>query len=208
MSIGRTVRRLLGPLEIPVANLYRALFFNLDQFVDVVRSSVPAKKILELGCGEGSVTGLISRRYPEATITGIDISDRAGRLFWGDRERVTFQTQSIQEFAAEHAEEYDLVIICDVMHHIPWDEHVEILSCARKTLKPSGQLVLKEWENLGNLINAVSLFAELYITGDDVRYGVADDWRNLLHKVFGPNSIQQETHFGPWRNNIAFLVQA
>lgn len=197
----------MGPLEIPVTNLYRAMFFNINQFADVVRGWASAKKILDLGCGEGSVTELLSQRYPNALITGIDTTDRAGRVFRGDRRRVTFQTQTIQEFARQHAKEYDLVVICDVMHHIPWDMHAEFLTCARKTLKPNGRLVLKEWENLKNPINLICYLSDVYITGDDVHYGVADDWRDLLRKVFGPASIQQQTRLAPWQNNIAFLVR-
>lgn len=207
MAIGPTVRGLLGPLEIPALNLYRAVFFDVNQFADTVSDWAHARKILDLGCGEGQVTQLLSQRYPCAVITGIDTSDRAGRIYRGERGRVEFQTQTIQQLALERPEHYDLIVICDVMHHVPWDTHVELLSCARQTLKPTGQLVLKEWEDRRNVINAMCYLADRYITGDKIRFGAADYWRELLHKVFGPNSIRQERRFSPWVNNMAFLVQ-
>src|SRR5262249_39100858 len=153
MPIGPCVRQLLGPLEVPVADLYRASFIDLARFARLLRRWAPAETILEVGCGEGALAGRLAKVYPGARITGIDISQRVGRLFRGDRDRVVFQRETIQSFAAARPASFDLVVICDVMHHVPWDRHADLLAHARRTLKPGGRFALKDWEDRNNLIH-------------------------------------------------------
>ena len=109
--------------------------------------------------------------------------------------------------AAENSTGYDLVLVCDVLHHISWELHKDILRDAAKVLKPGGYLILKDWERMGNPIYYVAYFMERYITGDRVRYKSADEFRMLLQEVFGPSCIKAEARIRPWKNNIAFLVQ-
>ena len=82
MSLGSSVRRLFGPLEAPVTDLYRSFFVNLELQVRQVRDWVPgARNILEVGCGEGAVCERLATEFPTARVTGIDITPRVGRLF-------------------------------------------------------------------------------------------------------------------------------
>lgn len=207
MPIGPCIRKMFGPAESRVADLYRSMFIDLDAFADQIREWVNPSSILELGCGEGSVTERLARSFPEACITGIDITPRVGRLFHGDRTRVTFKHGTIQDFAIEHKEQFDLLVVCDVMHHIPWRLHRDILTHARMTLRPGGYLVLKDWERSRTLIHLLCYSADRYITGDRVRYQSADELRAMISDVFAPNSIKAEARIKPRWNNIAFLVK-
>ena len=78
------------------------------------------------------------RVYPSARVTGIDITPRAGRLCRRDPHRVRFATATAAEFAAAHPGRFDLVLVCDVLHHIPWDAHTEFLRAAGRLLRPVG----------------------------------------------------------------------
>jgi len=61
MRPGPLIRRLFGPYERGLTEAYRRIFVDLDDFAHHLRSWVPeAKKILEVGCGEGAMT--FSRR--------------------------------------------------------------------------------------------------------------------------------------------------
>lgn len=66
--LGPLVRRALGPLERPVAFLYRAAFFRCELLAEFVRHRLPASEILEVGCGEGLLLDCLARQYPEASI--------------------------------------------------------------------------------------------------------------------------------------------
>ena len=111
-----------------------------------------------------------------------------------------------REFAAANPESFDLVLLCDVMHHVPWEMHEGLLRDAGTALRPGGRLVLKDWERRPNLIHLLGYLSDRCITGDRVRYGTADDFRKLLGRVFGPGSIGREQRLPPWPNNLAFLV--
>lgn len=207
MAIGPVIRQMLGPLERPISELYRSIFVDLTALVGQIKQWISASNILELGCGEGAVIERLVKEFPKANITGIDISPRVGRLYQGDPSRVTFKQQTIKDFATENLASFDLLVICDIMHHIPWELHKEILRDAGKVLKPGGYLVLKDWERSATPIHFLCYFADRYITGDHVRYKSADELQELIKDVFGANCIKAETRIPPQANNIAFLVQ-
>lgn len=207
MAVGPRIRAQFGRWEVPVTNLYRACFFDLDSLVRRVRAWAPASRILEIGCGEGALTDRLSTAYPDAHITGIDVTPRVGRLYQGDRARVTFLEATIQDFARSHESAFDLVVLCDVLHHVPWEMHRELLAAAKKTLKAGGRLVLKEWEKGRNPIHVLAYLSDRYLTGDRVRFGTADYFRPLVHEIVGAESIEQEFRVLPWRNNLVFFAR-
>ena len=205
MPIGATVRRLLGPFERPVADAYRAFFVDLDSQVRQLHDWVPdARSILEIGCGEGAVAQKLAALYPDATITGIDISPKAGRLFTGDGDRVKFACVTAGDFAKSHAGAFDLILTCDVLHHVPWDQHRALLADARAMLRPGGTFVLKEWELIPNVAHKLCEFSDRVLTGDDVRFGQQSYFHDLLERSFGAGSVQASARIKPWPNNLIF----
>lgn len=208
MAIGPLVRSWFGPLEGPITDLYRAFFIDLTCLARRVKKCVPeAKNVLEIGCGEGALCERLAAAYPTARVTGIDVSPRAGRLFRGDRDRVTFACATAAAFAAEGPKQFDLVLMCDVLHHVPWDQHVALLRDAESLLRPGGAMVVKEWELLPNIGQMMAEFGDRILTGDDVRFGTTGYFRDLLTSVFGAESVQTETRVRPWRNNLMFIVR-
>ena len=207
MPIGPSIRQMFGPFESQVSEFYRSIFVNLTAFVEQINSWTSASNILEIGCGEGAVAERLVKTYPYAIYTGIDITPRVGRMFKGTSTHVAFKQQSIKEIALEISTPFDLIVICDIMHHIPWELHTDILTDAKKTLKPGGYLVLKDWERSATPIHFLCHFADRYITGDTVKYKSADELQELIESVFGTDSIKAKNSIQPWSNNIAFLVQ-
>src|SRR5579859_4409597 len=120
MQTGPLVRRLFGPYEHGVAEVYRRLFVNLDDLANLMCAWVPrAQRILEVGCGEGAMTERLVRSYPAASITAIDITTRIGRLYRGPASTVNFFQETVEEVAHRSPASFDLVILADVMHHVP-----------------------------------------------------------------------------------------
>ena len=207
MKIGPLVRQMLGSLERPISELYRSIFIDLNAFVGQIKSWTPASKILEVGCGEGAVTERLVKIYQSAEITGIDITPQVGRMFHGDKSQVIFKQQTIKDFVAESDSNYDLLILCDVMHHVPPEMHKDLLIDAKQALKPGGLLVLKDWERTKTPIHWLCYFLDRYITGDRVRYKTAREWQKQIQDIFGKHAIIAEKRIAPWPNNIAFLIQ-
>lgn len=208
MAVGAAVRQLFGPYETQVGALYRSFFVDLSEQVGTVRRWVPdALQIAEIGCGEGAICEQLAAEYPTAQITGIDITPRVGRLFQGDRSRVSFAHMTAAELAATKAGQFDLVLICDVLHHVPYDQHITLLREARALLRPGGALVLKDWERILNLGHAACVFSDRVLTGDKVKFSKVAYFRSLLEAAFGPGVVTDEARVRPWPNNLLLLAR-
>ena len=207
MALGPRIRACFGPAERGVSELYRRVFINLDTFAARIHERICAGRILENGCGEGMLTGRLARRFEASTIVGIDISPRLGRLFVGDRRRVTFVQAPLSEYAASGGERFELAVICDVLHHVPRKERHDLLRAARDSLSPGGWLIVKDWEPTPTLPHWLAYASDRYLTGDRVDFPSAAALRGLLSDVCGQRGIKAEVRIPPWRNNLALFAQ-
>ena len=208
MAIGPAVRRLLGRHERGVANLYRSIFIDIGRLAALIAGWIPqAGNILEVGCGEGAVTEQLVSLYPRAQIMAIDVTPRAGRLFRGNKNKVHFAEMTVQEVAAAKPGQFDLVILSDVLHHVPMAMREEVLVSVRSTLVSGGRLFFKDWERRPTPIHWLGYASDRWITGDRIHYLRKQEAADLIAKIFGPGSIIAEARVRPWSNNFAFLVQ-
>lgn len=133
MGIGPWIRRMFGPYERQVSDAYRALFFDIGDFLDRVRAWKPtARRVLEVGCGEGAVTERLNAAYPDAEITAIDITPRIGRLYRGPSRGVRFVHCGVQDIAA--TEQDNMIWWCSATSCTTFPPNT-----ARICLMPSGQ---------------------------------------------------------------------
>ncbi|MGK7949949.1 MAG: class I SAM-dependent methyltransferase [Xenococcaceae cyanobacterium] len=108
--------------------------------------------ILDLGCGVGMSTFALQEIYPQAKLTGVDLSpyflavakyrDRAKPAAYSDRQKK--KQVNWLHAAAESTElpsaSFDLVSACLVFHELPQTAAKAILLEARRLLKPGGYL--------------------------------------------------------------------
>jgi 2-polyprenyl-3-methyl-5-hydroxy-6-metoxy-1,4-benzoquinol methylase len=208
MAIGAKVRRLFGRHERTVARLYRSIFIDVGRLSSLICEWMPqARQILEVGCGEGAITEQLARLYPNANITAIDITPCVGRLFNGNRDRVQFVEMTVQAIAAAKPGQFDLVILSDVLHHVPIPLREELLTAVHLTLSSGGRLFFKDWERRLTPIHWLGYLSDRWITGDRIHYMRKQEAAELIAKTFGADSIIAEARVRPWNNNFAFLVQ-
>lgn len=208
MPLGPVLRRALGPLEQPAAAVYRSIFIDLDAFIAQVALWVGQPgSLLELGCGEGAVVDRLAEAFPAASVTGIDITPRIGRLSRAGHKRVAFRQITMKDYAAEHPGAADLLVACDVLHHVPWDMHEEILRDAGRAVREGGFIVIKDWQRRSTPIHLLCYMADRYITGDRVRYKTGQELEGTIMRVFGQHSIAACARIAPWTNNVAYLVR-
>mgnify|MGYP001616252778 CR=1 FL=1 len=206
-AIGPRVRALFGGSERSLVAAYRRFFVDLDVLADRLRSGVTASRILDMGCGEGLFTEKLARAYPEARITGIDITPRVGRLFVGDRNRVSFRQETAESLSRELPGGFDLIVVCDVLHHIPWSSRPGVLGFVRCLLSTGGLIVVKDWERRPNLVHLLGYLSDRWLTGDRIRYARQEELRDVLAGAFGAGAIKEEFRLPPWRNNTVFFVR-
>jgi 2-polyprenyl-3-methyl-5-hydroxy-6-metoxy-1,4-benzoquinol methylase len=165
-----------------------------------------ARHILEVGCGEGAITERLAIAFPKADITGIDIVPHLGRLYAGPVKRVQFHNITVQELAATKAGSYDLIVLADVLHHVPLEIRAELMAAIRKLMTPHGRFVMKEWERNYSPIYWLGYLSDRWITGDRIHYLTRAEGHHQIDDVFGPTSRLDEVRIAPWNTNIATLV--
>jgi 2-polyprenyl-6-hydroxyphenyl methylase/3-demethylubiquinone-9 3-methyltransferase len=206
MPLGSAIRAMFGPYERQIADLYRALFMDLDDFADKIRCWAPdARCILEVGCGEGAVTEKLATAYPEATILAIDITPRAGRLYRGRRDGVEFRTAMIQEIARSNPGQFDLIIMSDVVHHIPLDLRGEIIDAIAQTMAPGARFIIKDWQRTVSPIHWLCHAGDKWLTGDHVIHIDPVDLERLVSGRVPSLAAVGQDRIRPWRNNYAMV---
>jgi len=208
MRPGPLIRRMFGPYEHAIAEAYRRIFVDLDDLARLMGAWVPeARKILEVGCGEGAMTERIVRTYPAAAVTAIDITPNVGRLFRGPTSAVTFSQETVEDVARREPAAFDLVILADVMHHVPLEARPSLMTAIHQSMAPNGSLIFKDWVISATPIHWFCEASDRYLTGDNVSYFTMDGINSLLTETFGRNAMRQTATVQPWRNNLAVLVR-
>lgn len=207
MSLGIAVRSAAGPLEPKLADLYRAFFFDVEDFAARLAELDRVQDVLEIGCGEGAVLTALSRKMPMARFIGIDTSPAVGRLFAGDRSRTEFQVQTAQRLAEIRPAWFDLVLIGDVLHHVPAALQPEIIRAAVALVRPGGRLVVKEWIRKPTIICLLGYLSDRLITGDRIRYLSRDQWLTDVLRSSPEVRLEQEWSLRPWASNHAMVFR-
>lgn len=106
--------------------------------------------VLELGCGTGGQTIQLLKRYPNITITGIDVSEvqiekaKANIAQYKEFDnRVSFTKGFVHELDSNV--KFDAIFICWVLEHV--SNTALLLEQAKVYLKPNGKIFITEVYN-------------------------------------------------------------
>lgn len=207
MGIGALVRRAFGPHERRISELYRSMFVDLDALIASIRANVDAPaELLEIGCGDGLVTERLAVGFPNTALTGIDICAEPGRLYRGDRSRARFLRSSPQDLSVTDGERYQLVIISDVLHHVPRPDRALFLSSAARLMATGGTLMLKDWARELTPAYMLGYLSDRLITGERVSFLSESQLRSLVQHNFGSGAIRTEFRVKPWHCNLVLVI--
>ncbi len=102
--------------------------------------------ILDIGCSVGMSTLALAEIYPKAQITGLDLSPHF--LAIADQKLSTYPNINLVHAAAETTglpdQSFDLISIFLVCHELPQTATTEILTEARRLLRPHGHLAIMD----------------------------------------------------------------
>jgi 2-polyprenyl-3-methyl-5-hydroxy-6-metoxy-1,4-benzoquinol methylase len=206
VSIGPAIRTRLGRFEIPAADAYRSFFINLEDCAELVSSLWQAKRILEVGCGDGSFAQRLLDRFPDAYYVGIDISDEPGRLFRGDESRAEFHSLPSSEYLATEPEPFDLVLVVDVLHHVPHELREALMRDVRALTAPGGHYAVKEWQPTRTVSHWAAYAADRFITGDRISHLDMEELKGHISGWLG-DELVIEARIPPRRNNYLLGYQ-
>jgi 2-polyprenyl-6-hydroxyphenyl methylase/3-demethylubiquinone-9 3-methyltransferase len=111
------------------------------RYIDAA-TGLSGRRVLDVGCGGGLLTEAMARAG--AHVTGLDASPGAIAAACAHRDAgrlsIEYHTGTIEEFAGQSAQRFDLVTCMELLEHVP-DPETLLRSCAG-LLKPGGHLVV------------------------------------------------------------------
>lgn len=113
-------------------------------FVDLLAriDKRPRLRVVDLGCGPGTLTRKLAEALPDAEVTGLDSSPsmlaRAAELA---RPGLRFVEQTIEAWADDAGEPYDLVFSNAALQWVP--DHATLVPKILARVAPRGQIVVR-----------------------------------------------------------------
>jgi ubiquinone/menaquinone biosynthesis C-methylase UbiE len=108
--------------------------------IESVAATNPTR-VLELGCGTGSLSLALAKALPNASITGLDLDPAALDIARGKSgaDRVEWRLGSATD-PPPKAGTWDCVVISLVLHHLRPEQQPVALARAHEALRPNGTL--------------------------------------------------------------------
>jgi ubiquinone/menaquinone biosynthesis C-methylase UbiE len=161
----------------------------------------PKHRVLDIGCGTGSLAVMIKRLHPDAEIIGLDPDPKAlargRRKAEAARISVRFEEGFSDELPHPDAS-FDRVFSSFMLHHLQPDEKEKTLREVRRVLRPGGSLHLLDFGSPGT--RAHGLLARLLHSSEPLRDNLEGRVPALMREAgFGTASevSHRRTVFGP-----------
>ena len=134
------------PLYDPLVSLMGAARAR-DELIKQA-SIQPNQRVLDLGCGTGTLVVLLKRKYPAAEIVGLDPDPKALHRAKKKIRRAGVAVQLDEGFADELPFEkgtFDRVLSSFMLHHLEEHEREKTLREVLRVLKPAGSFHLLDF---------------------------------------------------------------
>ena len=121
-----------------------------QSYLDVLAEQLPTapESIVDLGCSTGLSTHALQAAYPQAQITGVELSDYFLTVANYQTSAAGDQTPRWLHAAAEHtgleSQSVDLVSASLLFHELPTSAALDVIDEAYRILKPGGHFAIME----------------------------------------------------------------
>jgi SAM-dependent methyltransferase len=122
-----------------------------QSYHDVLKAQLPKvpDDIIDLGCSVGMSTFALQKTFPNAKITGVDLSPYFLAVADYQTQRSDSQNSPTWVHAAAESTglpsaSFDLVSACLMFHELPRGAAIEILHEAKRLLRPGGHLAIMD----------------------------------------------------------------
>ncbi|MCH7396415.1 class I SAM-dependent methyltransferase [Belliella sp. DSM 107340] len=87
-------------------------------------------KVLEVGCGIGTVSQLIAQVASKGNVLAVDISEKSiekASQLWKNHKNLSFEVSDMSDFF-KPGQSFDYFVFPDVLEHIPVDQHPNLFA--------------------------------------------------------------------------------
>ncbi|MEL6930343.1 MAG: class I SAM-dependent methyltransferase [Cyanobacteria bacterium J06600_6] len=137
------------------------------------------QNILDLGCGTGSSTLMLKQAFPDAEVTGLDISPYMIKMAEHKGKQANLKIswqQGLAEATSLADESFDLISVAFLFHETPVEVSQAVLQECDRLLAPGGQIIILDGnqQRLRHTPWLIKLFREPY--SQVYAAGWIDDW--------------------------------
>jgi ubiquinone/menaquinone biosynthesis C-methylase UbiE len=107
----------------------------------------PGQRLLDVGCGTGTLALMAKEQHPDATIVGVDGDPTILRIARQKARRSASNVQfdEAMAYALPYPDgSFDAVVSTLTFHHLTPDQQVRALAEVRRVLRPGGRLALAD----------------------------------------------------------------
>ena len=179
-----------------------------------IESRFPKRgRIVDLGCGNGVFSNILSMSSPERSILGFDFDEKkleAAKSVHGTIHGLEFRSGNIVAMDYPPSDVYSII---DVLYLIPFETQEHVLRKIHAALPPGGTLMLKDmdtypgWKSVWNSLEetlAVNILG--YTLGKGLFYRSAQDYVGLLEAIgFDVETVRLDK--GYWYPHILFVCR-
>jgi|WetSurMetagenome_2_1015567.scaffolds.fasta_scaffold00024_41 uncharacterized protein len=129
----------------PVLEWYTRIKLSLEDNYEVINKIVPlTADIVDIGCGNGMISYMLSFISDKRRILGIDYDSDKIEL----ANNCISKNDSLRFVAADAAAyeypEADVFLLSDVLHYMPSDKQKQLLNSCARNLRPGGMMVIRD----------------------------------------------------------------
>ncbi len=171
-----TKERNIAPVRREYARLASRYDTRWSHYVDVTTDvtienigPLSREAVLDVGCGTGALLATILRKYPDAKLAGIDLSQDMLAIAGKRLGRSASLKQGLAESLPYPDAKFDVVCSTSVFHF--FREPYLALTEMRRVLKPDGRLVITDWCDDYLACKVCDLFLRLFNRAHFRTYG-------------------------------------
>ncbi len=129
----------------PVLEWYMRVKTKLENNYAVFHKLVPRQgNILDIGCGYGFMSYMLSFTSAQRKITGIDYDEdkiETANNCFSKNEMINFVHSDVMSFEFD---QYDAIILADMLHYLPAAEQKQVLEKCILHLNPGGVIIVRD----------------------------------------------------------------
>jgi cyclopropane fatty-acyl-phospholipid synthase-like methyltransferase len=171
----------------------------ITPFVDLLNLIPTESKIFDIGCGNGALLNLIYQTKNPQKIGGVEISkklvDNANELLSKvvSRKLEFDQKVHIRQYDGinlENLEEYDYILLVDVIHHIPKQHLKNFFALLEQRMRRNATLILKDIDAGKSILVQFNKLHDLIVSGEiGNEISIEKAKENLLQAGFDIKSV-------------------
>ncbi len=127
-----------------------------------------SRRVLDLGCGTGTLTLLLKQACPEAEVIGLDIDPKVLRAARNKAEKKGMNIPFHQGMSDELPypdRSFDRVVASLMFHHLTYENKRRTLHEVFRILKPQGELHIADWGKAQNGLMRLAFLSIQFLDG-------------------------------------------